>query len=336
MKPDLYICHTPYQVLVTLCRALHASCPPEMILSTVIPETQKLAGRLASTGLVGRVRIFDEVTCGASLMTGFWRTLLFQRIRGLRNVEKYYGFRLCGSDYENVYIYNDWSILGRYLQDKRIPYILCEDTFANTCSADNHLIEEQQKLPFYRLRRLTGYGYLYWGAWKGVKAIETEDLARANYHYWGKAVQRSQKQLFDSLTQEQKAAVCKAFLTEPLPEDTVGAVLLLPRDFVCEYLLEPDIQRRMYTAVARKYCAGGPLFIKAHPRDHTDYSSIFPGAVILEHTMPSEVLNFMLPFRFVRAVAVESTVLRAFEASDENISLTLEEALSLPGVREEC
>ena len=53
----------------------------------------------------------------------------------------------------------------------------------------------------------------------------------------------------------------------------------------------------MFKAVAEKY-AVGPLFIKTHPRDTTDYAALFPEAVILERTMPSEVLNFCLPFHF--------------------------------------
>ena len=104
---------------------------------------------------------------------------------------------------------------------------------------------------------------------------------------------------------------------------------LLPRDFVCEGLLDEESQRRMYKAVAKKYCAGGPLFIKAHPRDAADYKALFPDAVVLERTMPSEVLNFALPFRFARAVTVESTVLKAFGAADEKVSLPLDEALAL-------
>lgn len=330
MKPDLYICHTPYQVLVTLCRAFDSPCPPQLILSTTIPGADSLAARLSATGLVGQVRIFDENACGASLLTGFWPTLLFQHIRGRRNVEKYYGFRLCGADYANVYIFNDWSILGRYLQDRYIPYILCEDTFASTCCPDQHLIEAQRRLPLFRLRQATGYGYLYWGDWKGVRAIESEDLGRAVAPFSHLLVERSQRAMFHRLTADRKRVLCNVFLTHPLPEESPeGAVLFLTRDFVCEYLMDADTQARMYKAVVEKYCSGGPLFIKAHPRDATDYAALFPGAVVLDRSMPSEVLNFALPFRFARAVTVESTVLKAFEAADEKVSLTLDEALAL-------
>lgn len=87
-------------------------------------------------------------------------------------------------------------------------------------------------------------------------------------------------------------------------------------------------QDAMFRAVAARYAAG-PLFIKTHPRDTTDYQALFPDAVILERTMPSEVLNFCLPFTFRRAVTVQSFVLRGFTAAEEKILLTLEEAQAL-------
>lgn len=48
--------------------------------------------------------------------------------------------------------------------------------------------------------------------------------------------------------------------------------------------------------------------------------------------MPSEVLNFCLPGKFKRAVTVQSWVLRGFEAAEETVFLTLEEAKGLAGV----
>ena len=58
--------------------------------------------------------------------------------------------------------------------------------------------------------------------------------------------------------------------------------------------MDQPTQDAMFAAVAKKYCTE-PLFIKTHPRDTTDYSKLFPTAVILPRTMPSEVLNSACP-----------------------------------------
>ena len=78
----------------------------------------------------------------------------------------------------HIYIHNDWSVLGRYLQDLKAPYILCEDTMASTCRPEHPIIDEQRKLPHFRLRQKFCYGYLYWGDYKRVTAVETECAAK--------------------------------------------------------------------------------------------------------------------------------------------------------------
>ena len=140
-----------------------------------------------------------------------------------------------------------------------------------------------------------------------------------------KLVTVSKAQLLESLMEEEKAIIRRVFLAVPLPEHVQGACLLLPRSFVLDGLMDQPTQDAMFAAVAKKYCTE-PLFIKTHPRDTTDYSKLFPTAVILPRTMPSEVLNFCLPFKFQRAVTVQSWVLRGFTAAEEKVFVGLEEA----------
>ena len=218
--------------------------------------------------------------------------------------------------------------MGRYLQDCRAGYILCEDTFGSTLGPDQHLVTDQRAAPDFARKQKTGQGYLYWGDSPWCKAVESEDAARCSLFGPDKMVTDSKGALLESLTDDEKAMVRSVFLTRPLPEQAEGATLLLPRSFVADGLMTQERQDAMFQAVAARYAAG-PLFIKTHPRDTTDYQALFPDAVILERTMPSEVLNFCLPFTFRRAVTVQSFVLRGFTAAEEKILLTLEEAQAL-------
>ena len=53
MKPNLYICHTAYQVLVDLLRAGRcAGKPHTMLLSASVPDTTALAALLDATSAV--------------------------------------------------------------------------------------------------------------------------------------------------------------------------------------------------------------------------------------------------------------------------------------------
>ena len=319
---NLYICHTAYQVLVDLLRAGRAPDGPHtMVLSTAVADAPALAARLDATGAV-RTVLVDE-TRWPGTVTGPLAAL-----RARRAFEKLCGWKLDRARYENIYIHNDWSVLGRYLQDCRAGYILCEDTFGSTLGPDQHLVTDQRAAPDFAQKQKTGRGYLYWGDSPWCRRVESEDAGRCTLFPPERMVTDSKGALLRSLTENEKAMVRGVFLTRPLPEQAEGATLLLPRSFVADGLLTQDRQDAMFRAVAEKY-AVGPLFIKTHPRDPTDYGALFPGAVVLQRTMPSEVLNFCLPGKFKRAVTVQSWVLRGFTAAESCVFLSLEEALAL-------
>ena len=204
---------------------------------------------------------------------------------------------------------------------------MCEDTFGSTLGPDQHLVTDQRAAADFAAKQ-RGKGYLYWGDSPWCVRIESEDAAKCTLFPAARMVTDSKAILLESLTDAEKALVRRIFLTQPLPEKADGATLLLPRSFVADGLMTQGQQDAMFKAVAEKY-AVGPLFIKTHPRDTTDYKALFPDATVLERTMPSEVLNFCLPFHFARAVTVQSFVLRGFTAADEKIHLTLDEARAL-------
>ena len=123
--------------------------------------------------------------------------------------------------------------------------------------------------------------------------------------------------------------VRRVFLTQPLPEKADGATLLLPRSFVADGLMTQAEQDAMFKGGGEKSTPLGRSLSRPTRGTRRIYAALFPDAVILERTMPSEVLNFCLPFHFARAVTVQSFVLRGFTAADEKILLTLEEARAL-------
>lgn len=323
-KPDLYICHTAYHLLIAIVRALRAGGGQAVWLSGQIPNAEVLATSHKLDGIFSTVCVLQE-SRWPGVVTG-----PFAHCRNRRAFEKAVGANLARDAFRNIYICNDWSATGRYLQDCRAPYILCEDTVGGTLDPDQHLLDQQRSATDFAAKQ-RGHGYLYWGDSPCCRLVESEDAARCRLFPPEKLATFSKKALLENLTPAEKSAVRGVFLTRPLPEDPAAladATLLLTRSFVADGLMDQDTQDAMFRAVAAKY-ADGPLYIKTHPRDTTDYQALFPGAVVLERTMPSEVLNFCLPGKFRRAVTVQSWVLRGFTAAEENIFLSLEEAKAL-------
>ena len=96
MKPNLYICHTAYQVLVDLLRASRTDGQPHtMVLSAAVPEPQSLAKKLEATGAV-KVVIVDE-TRWPGTVTG-----PFAARRARRAFERLCGWRFTRAAYNEV------------------------------------------------------------------------------------------------------------------------------------------------------------------------------------------------------------------------------------------
>lgn len=319
---NLFICHTLYHVLIALLRTLRGK-PSFLVLSMAVPGAANLAETLRATGHFAGVQVVDEAALDRqNAESSIYRVLHTGKPSCFALPRKKQDLR--------VYISNDWSALGRFLQHEHIPYILCEDTLGGTLDPDQHLLVEQRAASDFAARR-RGSGYFYWGDSRFCVAVESEDAFKCRIFPEKKLITYSKAALLASLTEAEKAAVLAVFVPKPLPGDAAvyaRATLLLPRSLVEDRLADQATQNRIFRAVAAKY-ADGPLFIKTHPRDATDYEALFPTATVLPRFMPSEVLNFCLPHKFRRAVTVQSWVLRGFTGAQENIFLTLDEAKEL-------
>ena len=251
--------------------------------------------------------------------------LLFQHYMHRRHIEKYCHFKLDFSRYGRIYFYNDWNELCRYVQDCRAPYIMCEDSFARSVVPEYDWRTRQNALPFYKLRRAIGYGYLYWGAYKHTTAVETECLAETG-PWADNFVEDSKAALFASVTEPEKQILIRIFVTAALPPAAEKPFLLLTRPYLTDGFVSTEAeQTALFGQVLAQYAAGCTVFIKPHPRDNVNYSTAFPDAIILDKNMPSEVLNIAFPFRFCRAVTTGSSALNTLTCADEKISLPDEE-----------
>lgn len=327
-KRDLFVCHTYYQVFVSCIRAMRLPLPPDLVLgSGVMPGAGALKGRLEQSGIFGQVLLFDEQKSGSPLYKNPLAVLFLQHPMHRRHVERRKGLRIRWRQYGHVYFYNDWTDLARYAQDCRARYILCEDTFASNAQQNIYWWDWQTAQPFYRLRRALRYGYLYWGGYKYVVGIETEDISKTGP--WGHhLIEDSKAALFASVTGPEKRRLAGVFITSPLPAGAKNPLLLLTRPFVADGMFaDYDAQMAFYRRLLEKYGAGYTVFIKPHPRDLGDYAAAFPTATVLDKNMPSEAMNLVMPFRFARALTVASQSLSTLTCADEKLMLTLEESL---------
>ena len=176
----LFICHTQYQAMVSAVKALTAPAgfSADFWLSDALPAREELAQRLQKEKIAGRVFLpRDNAEQYPSLEHA---SLLMRRTMAFKHAAAA-GFPLRLGEYREICIYNDWNSAGRYLQDRGVQYVLGEDTYSNL-DHPNHWIDDQAAEADLARRQLTGSGYLFWGAYRGVSTVEVANPETVSYY----------------------------------------------------------------------------------------------------------------------------------------------------------
>lgn len=85
------------------------------------------------------------------------------------------------------------------------------------------------------------------------------------------------------------------------------STVLLTEHFSNLGIMTAQEQLEVYANLKERLLFKGDLIIKPHPDDNTDYSSIFPDALVLKEKFPSELLPFIFSSKPSSVVTISST-----------------------------
>ena len=315
----LFICHTQYQAMVSVVKLLCAKegAAADFWLSAALPAREDLAARLRQEGLAHRTFLPQDLPQRYPALQQTARPL--RLALSLKHAAAA-GFPLRLGGYAEICLYNDWNSAGRYLQDRGVRYVLGEDTY-NYLNGPNHWIDDQAAAPDFARRQRAGAGYLFWGAYRGVTALEVADPAVVPY-YAGRLRKFDVFAHLRDLDKAGRATLRRVFAGGEIPPVGPNSCLFLSRGYYAdrEVFCQED-QDRLCRYIVEKYAAGRQLFIKTHPRDETDYQALFPDAVVLNRFMPAELLDYCFDVRFGRAVGFYTNAVRNIHCADEIIDI---------------
>ena len=341
-KERIYVCHTYYHVYVTFLKEL--KLPREkrgqatLVLSRMSNNFESLKTRVESTGLFEEVIEFDEKRedffpelakwrKGAKNQNAPWAFLvnLLYRMKFTKLYAKLEApyvpvdFRT----YKDVYVYCDSDPIGYYLNQNRIPYHALEDGLNCLKNFDAARYDNRGhfELKVFLSRKLNlifvqnGYG-------KYCIDMEVNDISAIRYPC-PQYIEQSRQELVDRLTEEDKALILKAFISDmdhlkaQIEESNqVGDKILILTDPLCTL----DVRERIFRDIIAMYEPEGTIFLKPHPRDVLDYRKLFAEYPQFDATVPMEMLNFFPGLRFKKVVAV-LTEIKAIQFADEVVRL---------------
>ncbi|MEG3278512.1 glycosyltransferase family 52 [Streptococcus suis] len=301
----IYICHTVYQVLISL---LKMDIKNDTLLSVgIVKNFPNMRNELMA--YVNLVEV-EEYTFGLRSM-----------IHTLETKNWFSFFK----NFEEIIIFLDHRQVGHFLNKHKLPYFLIEDGYnffkdKRVCHLEP--IQSSWKRILYRwyFRPATLIGSSPY-----CQSIEVNDLSLVHPEQAYKPfVEVPRKNLFDSISQERLEAIVQIFGVKSLFNNEVikeRRVLLLTQPLSWEFYVTDEERLEIYLAGLRPYYKDYKIYIKPHPRDSFDYSSLGDGIIIFPQDIPIELFELAGYMNFDVGITYSSSSMDYLDCFDEKVYL---------------
>lgn len=334
MKDRIYVCHTFYHVYITFLKEMNLPAEQRGKGTLVISHMSNRFGdfpeRVRSLGFFEEVIDFDEKEesffpelakyrkPGGNLLKNLWNRILFTR--KFAKLEAPYipvDFR----QYREIYVFCDSDPIGYYLNQNKIYYHAVEDGL--NCLKNGDLAHYDNRSHFALkafLSQKCNLIFIQNGFGRYCIDMEVNDISAIEIPF-EKYVEVPRKELLAGIGAGDKEILLQAFvedierLKQIIADGNKKTVLILT-----EPLCTLPVRKQIFTDIIDSYKGEYSILLKPHPRDELDYRKEFPGACIIDKTVPMEMLNFFEGYQIDLAVGV-FTELGALDFAREKLRL---------------
>ena len=306
----MYICTTPYQLLLTILKI--EDDKSELVLLEGTTDKEIVSN-------LSREKIFKKID--------ILNMYIFDEIkRYITNKREIARFITRFKEADDIYIYSDHIPIGWILDKYKIKYNLIEDgynffsykytDFRNRIFTKKSTVRDYKELfkHYLFLRRNKGPGFS-----KYCQSIEVNDISVVpkdeRYHKF-KEVPR--KELFENISEERKQLILRVFGVEELSGVTDKSVLILTQPLSLDRLMNSnEKQYGFYKKICDKYLSEGyEVYLKPHPRDTITYEEI-NGVNLIAQTVPMELIEMVSDVKFERIITHSSTAINFLTCGKE-------------------
>ena len=336
MKNRIYVCHTFYHVYVTFLKEFQL--PREewgnatLVLSRMSNDFAGLKERVEKLAFFEAVYEYDEKSEEAfpdlkkyrypekNVIKALWNRHCYTKKLG-KYQEQYVPVNF--KEYKERYVYCDSDPIGYYLNKKHIRYHALEDGLDALVHFDAARYDNRGHFGLKAfLSSKLNWIFVQNGYGKYCIDMEVNNIS-AIKHPCPKYVEVPRQPMVEALTREQKNILLQAFVknmdrllhTMEQGEYRDNKVLILT-----EPLCDMETRERIFRDLIEEYGAKAQIYLKPHPRDILDYETLFADQLIIDKTVPMEMLNFIENLSFQKVVSV-LTVLDGITFAEEKIRL---------------
>lgn len=317
-KGAIYVCHTYYHVYVTMlkefARPKEEQGKATLVLSKMSNDFEELPQRLAELGVFSEILEYDEKDFSHfpevekyHRPSKFFPFSIWNRYRFTKKYGKAQepfiptDFR----QYSEVYVFCDSDPIGYYLNWKHIYYHAVEDGLDTLRSSDLARADNASHFGLKTfLSKKCNILFVQNGYGRYCLDMEVNDISVLKYPcpYY---VEVSRRALMERLTQKEKNILLRAFVKHvDRIEDLIAAKEKKSVMILTEPLCGLDVRKVLFTDLIRRYEGEYQVILKQHPRDLLDYEKEFPDYLLIDRTVPMEMLNFFENFEVDLVVSV--------------------------------
>lgn len=320
----MYICHTPYHLFIAIIRQLLYKGEAVLVLCRVEQLSPEIVNRLKKQNIFRRIYEYDHLDSRRELLRGGKETLLHRK-RVNSNIEDALGIDLNELKEYDIYIFNDSSVFGYWMNINGIKYHLLEDAL------DNYKIDKPIYLPLRkkiekRIKQLFRIDFSYWGESANYLTVEVNDISGICIRKKKNVIEVPRKELLHKLTKEDKAILRTIYLDGfdlSQSEQYHGGTLIITQPLSEAKIVRHETKMQIYQYLINHYGAG-QVFIKPHPEDQDSYLGFQGCIVIPAKSIPLEVFDLVTDIHFKRAVTCFSTAITELENVEEKVIMGYE------------
>ncbi len=323
MNEEVFICHTPYHLLISLIKVLlnHRNDFVSIIVCNESFIGTDIIGRLRNSGIVKDIIVFEDID---RISRDFHESKNpFTRKRIMQSQNEIFDPELFAR--KEVYLYNDDSTFGILLNYYKIPYHLIEDGL--DCFKNTFFVRRKSVLKsFYSLvQKLAGVHVGSFGDSECMIDLEVNDAYGIHTGKARKIKVVPRKELFQQLSDDDRGLIVSIFIDDNdfvniRSEKESLLILTQPLDEIDGISKEDKIN--VYSEIVEQNTSY-EVFFKIHPRENPDdYANSFSAChIYAKNTIPIEVLSFIPGVSFTKAITVFSTAINNLDFIEDRESL---------------
>lgn len=314
----LYICHTVYHLYITMLKSYGHEGVNDVFLVDTISNVDKLSKQVAATGIFNSVFTLKREEYFGKKFHEYLKNHINCKLRFHKIKDKLDFLYL----YSEIYIFNDYTEMGAFLNRAKISYHLLEDGLDVFKQFD--VYRDIGKA--YHLKKFL-YAVFKIPYSVGMTAlcldIEVNSNKNLKSNMKRPIIVKERERMEENIDESYRNKIFDAFGVRQL-ELLKKRVLILTQVLKEILIVKNDVEQlRFYEQVISQYAQHYAIYLKPHPRDAIDYTSFEKkfNAVILEKEIPLEVYAYLPNMRFDYVITYSSTAANITNIGDKIIRL---------------